>query len=218
MGNIVNRVFDSSGPEGKVRGTPQQIIEKYLVLARDAQLGNDRVSAENFLQHAEHYTRMLGEAQREMAREQENRREQQQQQQQNQQQQATGPDDGSQQPQGRSQDRDRRDQRNKGGDAADAAAPVIDLAEDDKGASTLVETPEQDGPARQPGLAFRTEESPTTPPGDAAKPAPRTRSPRKPRKPAAEGDAPRSKGTARKKADSASSQDDNGQARNSAAE
>ncbi|MFZ9685722.1 MAG: DUF4167 domain-containing protein [Gemmobacter sp.] len=76
MGNIINRVFESSGPDGKVRGTPQQIIEKYLVLARDAQLSNDRVAAENFLQHAEHYTRMLGEAQREMAAEQEARRHQ----------------------------------------------------------------------------------------------------------------------------------------------
>ncbi len=66
LGNIVNRVFDSSGPEGKVRGTPQQIIDKYLTLARDAQLSNDRVAAENFLQHAEHYARMLSEAQREM--------------------------------------------------------------------------------------------------------------------------------------------------------
>lgn len=71
IGNIINRVFDSSGPDGKVRGTPQQIIDKYLMLARDAQLGNDRVAEQNFLQHAEHYTRMLGEAQREMAREQE---------------------------------------------------------------------------------------------------------------------------------------------------
>ncbi|AGT07838.1 DUF4167 domain-containing protein [Paracoccus aminophilus] len=67
LGNIVNRVFDSSGPEGKVRGTPQQIIEKYLTLARDAQLSNDRVAEQSFLQHAEHYTRLLGEAQREMA-------------------------------------------------------------------------------------------------------------------------------------------------------
>lgn len=74
LGNIINRVFDSSGPEGKVRGTPQQIIEKYQILARDAQLSNDRVAAENFMQHAEHYTRMLGEAQREMAAEQESRR------------------------------------------------------------------------------------------------------------------------------------------------
>ena len=65
-GNIVNRVFDSSGPEGKVRGTPQQIIDKYLQLHRDAVLAGDRVDAENFAQHAEHYTRMLAEAQREM--------------------------------------------------------------------------------------------------------------------------------------------------------
>ena len=65
-GNVVNRVFDSSGPEGKVRGTPQQIIDKYQSLARDAQLSGDRVAAENFLQHAEHYTRMLVTAQREI--------------------------------------------------------------------------------------------------------------------------------------------------------
>jgi hypothetical protein len=76
LGNIINRVFDSSGPEGKVRGTPQQIIDKYLMLARDAQLSNDRVAEQAFLQHAEHYTRMLGEAQREMAREQEMRQSQ----------------------------------------------------------------------------------------------------------------------------------------------
>jgi len=64
-GNIVNRVFDSSGPEGKVRGTPQQIIDKYNQLTRDAQVSNDRVAAENFQQHAEHYLRLLNEAQRE---------------------------------------------------------------------------------------------------------------------------------------------------------
>ena len=79
LGNIINRVFDSSGPEGKVRGTPQQIIEKYQQLARDAQLSNDRVAAENFLQHAEHYTRMLAEATKEMAAEQEARQQQYQQ-------------------------------------------------------------------------------------------------------------------------------------------
>ena len=66
VGNVINRVFDSSGPEGKVRGTPQQIIEKYNQLARDAQLGNDRVAAENFQQHAEHYLRLLAEAQKEV--------------------------------------------------------------------------------------------------------------------------------------------------------
>ena len=64
-GNVVNRVFDSSGPDGKVRGTPQQIIDKYNQMARDAQLSNDGVAAENFQQHAEHYLRLLGDAQRE---------------------------------------------------------------------------------------------------------------------------------------------------------
>ena len=67
MGNAVNRVFDSSGPEGKVRGTPQQIIEKYMSLFRDAQLSGDRVAAENFQQHAEHYTRILLEALKEQS-------------------------------------------------------------------------------------------------------------------------------------------------------
>ena len=73
VGNVLNRVFDSSGPEGKVRGTPQQIIDKYNQLARDAQLSNDRVATENFQQHAEHYLRLLAQAQKE----QEARREQQ---------------------------------------------------------------------------------------------------------------------------------------------
>ncbi len=75
LGNIVNRVFESSGPEGKVRGTPQQIIDKYLALARDAQLSGDRIASENFLQHAEHYVRLLNEALAEAAREAEARRE-----------------------------------------------------------------------------------------------------------------------------------------------
>ncbi len=65
--NVINRVFDSSGPDGKVRGTPQQIIEKYQMLARDSQLSGDRVAAENFLQHSEHYARLLSEAHREQA-------------------------------------------------------------------------------------------------------------------------------------------------------
>ena len=73
VGNVLNRVFDSSGPEGKVRGTPQQIIDKYNQLARDAQLSNDRVATENFQQHAEHYLRLLSHAQKE----QDARREQQ---------------------------------------------------------------------------------------------------------------------------------------------
>ncbi len=61
-GTNVNRVFESSGPEGKVRGTPQQIMDKYLSLARDAQTQDNRVAAESFFQHAEHYQRLLAEA------------------------------------------------------------------------------------------------------------------------------------------------------------
>ncbi|NNE88897.1 MAG: DUF4167 domain-containing protein [Silicimonas sp.] len=84
VGNIVNRVFDSSGPEGKVRGTPQQIIEKYNQLARDSQLSGDRVATENFQQHAEHYLRMLAEAQKEQAERQAQQQANQQNQQNNQ--------------------------------------------------------------------------------------------------------------------------------------
>lgn len=68
--NAVNRVFDSSGPSGKVRGTPQQIVEKYASLAADATLAGDRVAAENFQQHSEHYSRMLTAALKEQAEKQ----------------------------------------------------------------------------------------------------------------------------------------------------
>ncbi|SLN11171.1 hypothetical protein PSA7680_00107 [Pseudoruegeria aquimaris] len=139
VGNIVNRVFDSSGPEGKVRGTPQQIIDKYNQLARDAQLSNDRVAAENFQQHAEHYVRMLGEAQREA----EARREQQEAENRARQQQR---ENERQERQERNEQRE--DNRNQGGnqqpqvDPASAPQPdVIDVTdgEEDTG---LVETPE----------------------------------------------------------------------------
>ena len=55
-----NRAFDSNGPEGiKVRGAAQSVFEKYQQLSRDAASGGDRVLAENYLQHAEHYFRTL---------------------------------------------------------------------------------------------------------------------------------------------------------------
>lgn len=134
LGNIVNRVFDSSGPEGKVRGTPQQIIEKYQMLARDAQLSNDRVAAENFLQHAEHYTRMLAEAQREMAAEQEAR------QQQFSQNGGNGNGNGGGGSRDfRDRDRDRSDFRDPAAQDQPTMAEVIDPSSGDSG---LVETPE----------------------------------------------------------------------------
>ncbi|WP_171099522.1 DUF4167 domain-containing protein [Ruegeria sp. HKCCD7255] len=169
-GNVVNRVFDSSGPEGKVRGTPQQIIDKYNQLARDAQLSNDRVAAENFQQHAEHYLRLLSEAQREM----EARREEQERQ--NRERQAE-----------RDRERAERQEREAAARQADPAETpqpeVMDFAAAEAAPeSGLVETPESKGaetavpqkkekPARKPRArkpkAAPAEEPAPTDPGDA---------------------------------------------------
>lgn len=54
-----NHVFDSNGPDVRLRGTAQQLFEKYLQLGRDATSGGDRVMAESYFQHAEHYFRIL---------------------------------------------------------------------------------------------------------------------------------------------------------------
>lgn len=122
--NVINRVFDSSGPEGKVRGTPQQIIDKYNQLARDSQLSGDRVATENFQQHAEHYMRLLADAQRE----QEARREQQERE--NKERQAQ-----------RDQERAERQER-EAADPGSAPQPDAGVAADGEGAD-LIETPEQ---------------------------------------------------------------------------
>lgn len=54
-----NHVFDSNGPDLRIRGTAQQLFEKYLQLGRDATSSGDRVMAEGYFQHAEHYFRIL---------------------------------------------------------------------------------------------------------------------------------------------------------------
>lgn len=54
-----NHVFDSNGPDMRVRGTAQQLFEKYLQLGRDATGTGDRILAEAYFQHAEHYFRIL---------------------------------------------------------------------------------------------------------------------------------------------------------------
>ncbi|GAA6179265.1 hypothetical protein NBRC116594_07030 [Shimia sp. NS0008-38b] len=146
-------MFDSSGPEGKVRGTPQQVIDKYNQLARDSQLGNDRVATENFQQHAEHYQRMLNEAQRE----QDARREEQERQ--NRERQAE-------------RDRERRERVERqereanGANDGETAKPAVeevmplDLSEAeqpdlivDTADSGLVETPETEAEAPKPAPA-----------------------------------------------------------------
>ncbi|MBN9052241.1 MAG: DUF4167 domain-containing protein, partial [Rhizobiales bacterium] len=57
--NPLARSFESNGPDVKVRGTAADIAAKYIALARDAQSSGDPVLAENYLQHAEHYNRMI---------------------------------------------------------------------------------------------------------------------------------------------------------------
>lgn len=57
--NSTNRAYDSNGPDVKIRGTAMHVCEKYQQLARDAISSGDRVMAENYYQHAEHYYRLL---------------------------------------------------------------------------------------------------------------------------------------------------------------
>jgi hypothetical protein len=54
-----SNTFESNGPEGKIRGTAQQVLDRYLALGRDATSSGDPISAEGYFQHAEHYYRVL---------------------------------------------------------------------------------------------------------------------------------------------------------------
>ncbi len=154
LGNVINRNFESSGPEGKVRGTPQQIIDKYSQAARDAQLNNDNVAAENFLQHAEHYVRMLAEAQRE----QDTRREQQE-----------------RENRERQQERDR--ERNEAQNSAPAEQPSIPQGQS---GIDVVDTSADEASSEQSSLVD-TPEQVTAPAPAEVKKAPKPRRPRKPR-------------------------------------
>ncbi|WP_425039127.1 DUF4167 domain-containing protein [Primorskyibacter sp. S187A] len=167
QGNVVNRVFDSSGPEGKVRGTPQQIFDKYNQLARDAQLAGDRVATENFQQHAEHYLRLLAEAQRE----QEARREEQERQ--NRERQAQ-------------RDRERQERQERQERESNAAPAAADPMVQDPGEAPqpdVLETAQADT-----GLVETPEESAETAAPEEPKPKPKPK--RRPRKPKAETPSP----------------------------
>jgi len=65
--NPLTRNYESNGPDVKIRGNAQHIADKYTTLARDAQASGDRVMAENYLQHAEHYLRIILSAQSQLA-------------------------------------------------------------------------------------------------------------------------------------------------------
>ncbi|GAB4394227.1 MAG: hypothetical protein Tsb0032_17430 [Kiloniellaceae bacterium] len=61
-GQSRTHTFDSNGPDGRVRGNARQVYEKYLTLARDASSAGDRIAAEAYYQHAEHYFRILNDS------------------------------------------------------------------------------------------------------------------------------------------------------------
>ena len=162
-GNLINRVFDSNGPDGKVRGTPQQIIDKYNQLHRDAQLAGDRVNAENFAQHAEHYLRMLSEAQREVDRQREEQEEQ------NRQRQAERDRERAEQEELNRQRQSERDrERNERLRAQEEASNGSEDRSDDSG---LVETPEAKADAQPDAAPEKPKRKPRAPRKPKAKPA-----------------------------------------------
>ena len=168
VGNVVNRVFDSSGPESRVRGTPQQIIDKYNQLAGDADLSNDRVAAENFQQHAEHYVRMLGEAQKELdiQREQQEREREERQ--------KRHDDERAEREERQKRHDDERAERQRKQDERNAAALVAGEGDQPDVGFDAPARETQDGEAKDNGLVATPEQE--------AEPK-RPRAPRKPRAP-----------------------------------
>ncbi len=61
------QVFDSNGPDVRIRGTAHQVFEKYTALAKDAYGAGDLILAESYLQHAEHYQRLINSWEENMA-------------------------------------------------------------------------------------------------------------------------------------------------------
>ncbi|WP_425388008.1 DUF4167 domain-containing protein [Azospirillum halopraeferens] len=68
-----HQTFDSNGPDVRIRGNAWQVHEKYQALARDAASSGDRIMAENYLQHAEHYFRIINQIQEAENRQRDNR-------------------------------------------------------------------------------------------------------------------------------------------------
>jgi hypothetical protein len=59
--NNKSRVYDSNGPDVRIRGTAHQIFDKYSALAKDSQAAGDYVQAESYMQYAEHYQRIISD-------------------------------------------------------------------------------------------------------------------------------------------------------------
>lgn len=68
-----NKHYDSNGPNVRIRGSAKQVLDKYQQYASDALRGGDRIAAEGYLQHAEHYQRIVNEIDAAVAKQREER-------------------------------------------------------------------------------------------------------------------------------------------------
>ncbi len=159
--NPLTRSYESNGPDVKVRGTASNIAEKYQQLARDAQSSGDRVAAENYLQHAEHYLRIIAAAQAQQQAEQQERAERAEQ---------SGRRDGGRDG-GRRGDGEQHARGSAGDDAASANAPANNgsaNAGPANGAAGEGESAESGGNAAEMGLPAFLRNVTKTPAGDEA--------------------------------------------------
>jgi hypothetical protein len=136
--NPLTRVYESNGPDVKIRGTAHHIAEKYLQLARDAQASGDPVAGESYLQHAEHYFRLIAAAQAQFAPQHPH---QQQQHQHSQQQQYQRPD------------MDARDDAEF--DSDEGASPEQQAGQPYAGGQPMAQTPRPQPPQPQPQPNFQ---------------------------------------------------------------
>jgi hypothetical protein len=170
--NPLQRSYESNGPDVKIRGNAQVIADKYATLARDALSSGDTVMAENYLQHAEHYNRIILAAQPQPREDDDEQGDNQQQ--------ATG-DDGQQQQGRRNRNRRDRDDRNPDADDAQPAAATADAGESPADVAAQPQ-PVIDGTPAE----VRQEEAQHA--ADAEEPA-KPKRPRKPRKKPVEAEA-----------------------------
>ncbi len=154
-----NQVFDSNGPGIRVRGNAQQLVEKYLGLARDAASQGDRVLAENCHQHADHYQRVLNALTGRYNR----------------------PDDQAQSSQNASNDVDDDDGQDDDGNWGQGPQPYVqdrsdsrDNRHDDRADESVDDAPMAAGSSSAEEVETETVEEPPPPP----KPARRRRAPR----------------------------------------
>lgn len=173
-----NQTFDSNGPEVRIRGNAYQVHEKYLTLARDASAAGDRVMSENYLQHAEHYYRIINamnEAYAEAERQPYDGQPQQPTQQQQQQPQPAGRES-----KGRSQAH--KDNGRADGESRDGQERALEFGEDPRGMEDS-EPMSLDRTGGEGDLDQASGESEGESAGESAKPARQRRRPPRPRRP-----------------------------------